>query len=524
MKLLRSPSRRPVGSSTLALCVGLSTFATSLAASAFPCVVPLDPDPLSAGAALAGCVDLVNQGDASSIDFEGPQVYALKYPLEITRSVSIDGTGQVVTPSVYFSDDSLVVIGTQCPGPQCTGPVAVDLTGFALDAAGRTQIRGLRVRSEHDVLLDDVTITGFSGVSQGAGILAEQRSTLDTIDGRIESCVAAGEGGAIFTEAGRTWLVGTTLRSNEADRGGGLYLGGSGFFNRKLIVDGATLEDNAAIDGGGIHNLVVAAASTIRDTTFMGNRSTDDGAGYYGVGDFEGCDFIGNVSDSLGGGAFLRNPATLEACTFESNDAHRGGGLAVLATLAGDVTIEHSTFVGNAALGPSNHAWGGGVFVGPGTGGTTFIRNSTFADNVTDPTLSGSYGGAFGLQGATALLEHVTFSGNLSPQGGTLFLSPNPSADLQLRSSIVAGSPGGACVTAGATYASTTSMADDFTCGVQFGGVDPLLDPLADNGGPTETMLPNEPQVSGAATCYSPLDQRYLPRPATGCDIGAVEQ
>src|SRR6202000_2962068 len=68
-------------------------------------------------------------------------------------------------------------------------------------------------------------------------------------------------------------------------------------------------------------------------------------------------------------------------------------------------------------------------------------------------------------------------------------------------------------------------------------GVDPKLGPLADNGGPTETMLPARasPVVNkgaGAAT----TDQRGDPRPviytgvalssapgANGADIGAVE-
>jgi hypothetical protein len=68
--------------------------------------------------------------------------------------------------------------------------------------------------------------------------------------------------------------------------------------------------------------------------------------------------------------------------------------------------------------------------------------------------------------------------------------------------------------------------------------LDPLLGPLADNGGPTETLLPapTSPLVNGGASFGLTVDQRGLARPieypgvpnssapgADGADIGAVE-
>ena len=65
--------------------------------------------------------------------------------------------------------------------------------------------------------------------------------------------------------------------------------------------------------------------------------------------------------------------------------------------------------------------------------------------------------------------------------------------------------------------------------------VDPLLGPLADNGGPTETHLPliGSPVIDAGSCPDSTRDQRGLPRPFDdpaisnvddGCDIGATEK
>jgi hypothetical protein len=72
-----------------------------------------------------------------------------------------------------------------------------------------------------------------------------------------------------------------------------------------------------------------------------------------------------------------------------------------------------------------------------------------------------------------------------------------------------------------------SNLSDDDSCGF---GVDEQgeanLAALADNGGPTQTMLPQAPSDAlDAANCLdsSAVDQRGAPRPADDCDIGAVE-
>ncbi|MDZ7734368.1 MAG: choice-of-anchor Q domain-containing protein [Acidimicrobiia bacterium] len=82
------------------------------------------------------------------------------------------------------------------------------------------------------------------------------------------------------------------------------------------------------------------------------------------------------------------------------------------------------------------------------------------------------------------------------------------------------------------------NIVTDQTCEFGFSSdhedADPLLGPLADNGGPTPTHAPatGSPAIDAVPTGTSGLcdgtvttDQRGVPRPVgSGCDIGALEQ
>jgi hypothetical protein len=144
-------------------------------------------------------------------------------------------------------------------------------------------------------------------------------------------------------------------------------------------------------------------------------------------------------------------------------------------------------------------------------------------------------------------LRNVTLSGNRAGQGGGLYQSNG--ATVLINSSVITntsdGSGGGLFRNIGSVSVANTLLAfnapdncdepvgggdgslqfPDTTCGDMLMTADPLVGPLADNGGNTLThaLLPGSPAIQGAQTGICPAtDQRGFARPAGGlCDIGA---
>jgi hypothetical protein len=230
----------------------------------------------------------------------------------------------------------------------------------------------------------------------------------------------------------------------------------------------------------------------------------------------------GNRAQS-GGGLLLfagPSPATLTNSTVSGNAAvDVGGGLYVASS---ELSLANSTVSGNGA------AYGGGLYAYYST-----VRplNSTVSGN----TASEAGGGLY-VDFAVASFTHSTVTANAAVDGGGLRAYATP---VTLASSVVARQTRGAdCSAAGAGGLASAghNLDSDGSCALASAGdrpgVDPLLGPLQDNGGPTRTHAPlaGSPAIDlvppGVNGCGATLttDQRGLPRPAgTGCDAGAVE-
>ena len=224
----------------------------------------------------------------------------------------------------------------------------------------------------------------------------------------------------------------------------------------------------------------------------------------------------GSVTALGGGGIINLGTLTLTDSAVSGNTATGvyGGGIINLG--GGTLTITGSTVSGNTV---SDH--GGGIYNG---GGTAILTNSTVSGN------SGGRGGGISNY-STLTMTNVTVSGNTaSITGGGIW---NDGSGATLKNTIVANSPaGGDCYSLGAITSAGHNLSGDSTCGFTASGdlqnTNPLLGPLADNGGPTQThaLLGGSPAIdAGSLDCPPPAaDQRGVARPqAPTCDIGAFE-
>jgi hypothetical protein len=257
----------------------------------------------------------------------------------------------------------------------------------------------------------------------------------------------------------------------------------------------------------------------------------------------------GNQGNGRGGGFFAEGALTIVDSRITGNHASTGGGLGS----NGLVTLVRSSVDANS----SGQGGSGGIWAGPASPGVV-LTDSTVSNNVgggissfntnasvrvVNSTVSGNNTALFGagiFSAGSTVLVYATVVGN---QATTAFDNVD-SLTIESFGSVVAGGasppPNNNCViNPAATISHGYNYSDDTTCSFtdptdrQDAG-DPMVGQLADNGGPTPTMLPlpGSPLLdripkdacrdNGAADVAS--DQRGVRRPqGDACDIGSVE-
>lgn len=252
---------------------------------------------------------------------------------------------------------------------------------------------------------------------------------------------------------------------------------------KALTITGGSAPGNR---GGGVWS---AATLTLTNCTISGNSAA------WGAG-------LCNEQGTL----------TLTGCTVSGNTATLGAGIMNLTPAP--LTMTNCTVSGNSA---SND--GGGISCAGNVPSPLTLTNCTISSN----TAGGAGGGI--LNGGALTLTCCTFSGNSAGSGGGGVYNLRT---LTLSNSIVANSAGGDVI---GTYTdSGFNIVEDGSGVTHFTSRsgDPLLGPLANNGGPTLThaLLPGSPAVNaGNCAAYTVLtDQRGIARPiGSTCDIGAYE-
>ena len=243
-------------------------------------------------------------------------------------------------------------------------------------------------------------------------------------------------------------------------------------------------------------------------TTFTGNHANELGGALSRTPDIlprrttiDRSAFQGN-SARLAGAMYLMNSVPLDILdsTFSANTATAFGAAQLMSS---QLNIVNATFVANEAT----HGVGGALFLG-GSAATSSILNTTFAGN--------KAGGGAGYFSAAIFgdsnfpIRNTVFSGNTtSDPYNPMQCTFNPASganDLQWPRTRAVGAATDTLCVSGIVFA------------------DPLLGALADNTGPTQTLLPaaNSPLRNAGRNCPA-TDQRGKARSAASCTIGAVE-
>jgi hypothetical protein len=285
------------------------------------------------------------------------------------------------------------------------------------------------------------------------------------------------------------------------------------------------LNKNLTINGPGANLLSVersAAAGTPNFRIFHINGNFNDAISGLTIAK-------GFVPGNLGGGISNDNGTlTLNSVTVSGSTADIGAGIYT----ARAATITNSTLSGNTVSGNIAGDGGGGIY---NIGGTLDVTNSTISGNIAQNAVGGGQGGALRNNLGTTTITSTTIAGNSADQGGGILISNGGSVTLQ--NSIIAQNTSPVGPDLNGTFVSNGfNLIGDSTLarispaqisdqeGSASSPINPLLGPLANNGGPTQTMalLANSPAVNKAGTDAPERDQRGLLRPDAP-DIGAFE-
>ncbi len=532
------PSGLPCGRA-LMLAVGVMvTCLFGFAASAWAATDTVTNTSDSGSGSLREAIAEAGGGDTIAFDasLEGQTINLTSGAIGIDKSLTIEGLGASLL-TIDAGHNSQIFTVTE-------GDVSISgltlANGSALENGG-----AINDTSGGSLSVSESTFTGnaaggaggsgdYSGFGRGGAIYAAVASLVvsdSTFSNNTAGGVGdegessgAGSGGAIRTSAPSFSISGSTFTGNAAGGpGGGGFDSGHG--------SGGAIDDTS---GGSL---------TISESTFSNNTVGGPGA--------EG----GNGGGGAGGALDLYSSLLVSGSAFSANSVggEGGEGSGSGAGLGGAIygtflplIISGSTFSANSVGGTG----GAGFASGRGNGGAIYASglslsasNSTLIANAAGGSGAAGSGGAITLAGpsASATLASVTIDGNTVGDGGAgagindIKPAGVEVAAVTAKATIISGNTGAGATdcnmpVGSSTYSLEGPSTGDTSCGFDLPSADPQLEPLADNGGPTETQaLPaSSPAVDAVpeTKCPTSTDQRGQPRPDNGeafCDVGAFE-
>ncbi len=287
------------------------------------------------------------------------------------------------------------------------------LDGFTVDnQAASSETRGIFIFNSHPTITNSIIQGNRTGITGGAGIYISGLSGGATIKNTIIGGTSAAtgneslsNGGGLYFEgptSGALSIIGSVIRYNQANRGGGLS---ANTITNVITITDTIISNNSAVRGDGIYLTDAPVAIT---NSQVNNNS---GEGLY-------------LFDETN---VVTNPAaivTIDDSTFSGNGSD---GINKNSKTAIPLTISNSSFTLNS---------GNGIYVHGSTGLTT-INNTTMSNNtysglsisessvmVTDSHIdNNNYSGAY-LRSAfltqTGTIANTSISNNKGSYGGGL--------------------------------------------------------------------------------------------------------
>lgn len=520
--LFKTPARRPHGSKSQ---VSFRVRASNRKPEAPTRLEPLEPRLLMSTIVVNSPLDTTDPLDV---------VTTLREAIQVANDTA--GADQIAFDDSIFNsgafDRIALTLGTL---PQVTDALSIDgsidggTARLTLDGAHRGAI--LQVRSAQlDIM--DLDLTNGRAPAAGAGTNALSGgfwTGWGTNYGYVG--VAAGvAGGAVRAQDAQVTVTHSTLSNSAAGWGGAIAaLGGS------LTLTDVTIQSCLAAPG----------EAAVFESWPGGDGMIDAFVPNVGV--------IGALGGGRGGALALYQTVTnIRQSTLTSNVATNGGG--AIFALGGSLTLSDAMIEGNSAVGGDAYArvrtllekgenafipylvpavdaeydadapvtgFGGGLY---GLSTALAISNSTFSDNVA------LYGGAI-YGGGT--IDNSTIAFNTALGAGGVFASDT----LTLRSSTISNSTASVSDVDRASDSvinadrslieNTAPAAINGTNSSNIFDQDPMLAPLADNGGPTHALMEGSPAINAGANPLNLVyDQRGpdFPRVVGAApDIGAYE-
>ncbi|MCB0166377.1 MAG: hypothetical protein KDI79_19260 [Anaerolineae bacterium] len=505
------------------------------------CTPPIAPVTLSNPTVVTNCTQAglqtaLNQGGHIAFNCgPNPVTINISSPLvtSATKDTVIDGGGLI---TLNGGNSSRILEKPFTPGSDTDKTLGNDLTlqnirfinakgptatSGSADRGGAITVTspGTKLHIINSTFANNHTASQTKEDNQGGAIFAA--NIYETIIvGSVFENNSAGNGGAFGAIASGLVVYNSRFTSNQAadntsggivrGHGGAIHLDGvTNSFNpdSNKVVDicGSIFEDNTAIRGGGAIKTTISdnkgTKATYTRSTFTNNRllGVPPAEGHGGA--------IYHIEDDFASG-FNEDNFELSQNTFSGNEAYRQGG-GVWYLVNGLVKVENNTFYNNRTI-DGALGMGGALVLGSQSGAPVHeITNNTFAQNY-----AWFHGG--GIQAPNNPIVKLTnniFYYNESERDWANY-QMNRAADID----------GGGNIQFPRERFNQSGTPDDGKVTTSVIIANPLLGPLADNGGFNRTMAlqTGSPAINtGAAGCPT-TDQRNGAR-IGNCDSGAFE-